>query len=645
LKKSIFLIFIYASLSCSSYAASLAIIDPIDIGVGARALGMGKACVAYTNDTNSVFLNPAGLAYAKNWGLTSMYTSLISKITYTTIGAHYASSTQETFGFGFITSNLGGTIYTTYRDPTSGRILPDELVSSTYSSNVMLISYGFQLNKYLYYAPLTDYIDRTTVGLSFKGFYQSLDGTNETFTASGYDMDIGLIYKINQWLKAGFYGQNVLPSSMGAVLRWDTGAEESIPANFKLGLSSKILGNEAYWAYNQDLYGNLDIEGSFLRDRPYIYHWGLEWWPYNYLSLRFGVDQDVYAKVVGNGVDNNLSFGLGFLYSDFTFDYAYHQYGPLTENATHYFSLLYSFPGISIKKSEPTPVSTPTVEAKPKEEKQEKQYIQIVSPKDKTKLTVNTTNINAKILDPDVAKVEVNSIEATILSIVPGESVFNAKVSLPDVGKKNILIECYDKEGKTLKTYQMSLIKMAAFTDVPAGHWAHDGIINLATLNYINGYKDGTFKPASKMTRAELTALLVKATGLPTIDLKSDPFKDVKATNWAAKYIRVGVDRGLVTANRDGTFKPNKELTRVEGLMMIVRFAGLKNPDILREKPFADIPTKHWAAKTITAAKTEGILAYLKDNFEPNKPLTRADVAEMLSKTKFAKDKVQELFN
>ena len=629
--RKLFLILVLLLMSMHSFADTKVTIDPLDIGVGTRALGMGKAYVGAADDINSIFLNPAGLSLAHNWGLTSMYTSLISEITYNTFGAYRVSS-MEGYGIGFVSANLGGDVYTSYRDPVTHRIVPLDVYAAGYTSNVLLISYGIMLGKYFSY-PI---VEKTSVGFNLKAFYQQLDSTDESYTASGYDLDLGIIYPLNDWLRLGVYGQNILPVSAGGVLRWDDGAEEDIPSNLKVGLSAKVLGENAVWQHPQDLFLNLDLEDSFTEGRPTIYHAGVEWWPFYYLALRTGIDQDVYAKGDSSGVDSNLTFGLGFWYGDFGFDYAYHQYGPLSENLTHYFSLTYGYPKVlPPAKAEPEK----PVEVLPDD------YLKINDLANKSVILESSININGEILKNEVSKIEINSIEAATLR---GETrtipQFSAIVEVPKYGKFPLIIKCFDKDGNLLKEYKFRLLRQCSFNDIPSEYWAENPIADLATLGIIGGFPDGTFKPEKTIDRAELTTLLVRATGVETPPVQGKIFADLNSSHWAAKYIKVGVNRGIVLGYRDQTFRPANALNRAEGLLMIARFAGLVPPESLIEKPFPDVSTSHWAAKMIYAAKEEGILNYLLGKpFEPNKPLTRAEAADMLSRTKFAKDKINEL--
>ena len=78
---------------------------------------------------------------------------------------------------------------------------------------------------------------------------------------------------------------------------------------------------------------------------------------------------------------------------------------------------------------------------------------------------------------------------------------------------------------------------------------------------------------------------------------------------------------------------------------MLARFAKLPESRLL-EVPFADVPGRHWAVKEISAAKESGLLQYLKGKpFEPNKKLSRAEVAEMLSRTSSLKLKLDDILD
>ncbi|MFC1767596.1 S-layer homology domain-containing protein, partial [Candidatus Margulisiibacteriota bacterium] len=339
----------------------------------------------------------------------------------------------------------------------------------------------------------------------------------------------------------------------------------------------------------------------------------------------------------GNGIDNNLTFGVGFWNDDFGFDYAYHQYGPIDANTTHYLSFSYGYPWERY-------VAPATKEVVPVE------YLKINTPHDKSIIYVEDVLLTAEVLKDDVVEVEVNDkrVEVTWVKQEGRKmmGIFSIKVKIPTTGKSPIKVKCFDKDGKLLKMYKVRLVRLPSFKDVPKGYWARSKVNLLAMLKLFGGYPDGTFKPENGITRAELTTLLVRAMGVDVPPVKGKIFKDLSSKHWSAKYVKVGVDRGIVTGYRDGTFKPSKKVNRTEGLIMIARFAGIQPTAIVRQKPFPDVPAVHWAAKMIDAAKGQGLLDYLKGHiFKPKADLTRAEAAEIISQTQFVQEKEGELFD
>lgn len=96
----------------------------------------------------------------------------------------------------------------------------------------------------------------------------------------------------------------------------------------------------------------------------------------------------------------------------------------------------------------------------------------------------------------------------------------------------------------------------------------------LTSLNVIDGYEDGTFKPEKTITRAELAKVLVETLGYGSLvsGAKSN-FTDTQG-HWADGYISIASGTGLVLGDGNGTFRPDVTVTYDEALTMIVRALG-----------------------------------------------------------------------
>ena len=105
------------------------------------------------------------------------------------------------------------------------------------------------------------------------------------------------------------------------------------------------------------------------------------------------------------------------------------------------------------------------------------------------------------------------------------------------------------------------------YTDI-ANHWAKKYIESMAAKHIILGYGDGTFLPEKNVTRAEFAAMLVKALELDVIAY-SGTYTDVKAGDWYANVVATAAAKGIIGGYPEGTFKPNQAVTRIEMATML----------------------------------------------------------------------------
>ena len=152
-----------------------------------------------------------------------------------------------------------------------------------------------------------------------------------------------------------------------------------------------------------------------------------------------------------------------------------------------------------------------------------------------------------------------------------------------------------------LLTEQMEANKSypASFSDVTSAHWAANYIGYMEQFGIVRGYRDGTFRPNAPITRAEFAAICCRFEQLTD---GTAAFTDVPASHWAAKSIAYAATRGWVTGYADGTFKPGNNITRAEVAAVTCRLLE-RNADKeyirahLKELPrvFADMNEQHWA--------------------------------------------------
>ena len=107
------------------------------------------------------------------------------------------------------------------------------------------------------------------------------------------------------------------------------------------------------------------------------------------------------------------------------------------------------------------------------------------------------------------------------------------------------------------------------FTDTQESVYKQD-ITELASLNIVKGYPDGSFKPKQAITRAELLKIILLSANIDTAGEHETCFLDIAKEDWFGDIVCTAKAMGIVKGYDDGTFKPNQTVTFVEGLKMAI---------------------------------------------------------------------------
>ena len=171
------------------------------------------------------------------------------------------------------------------------------------------------------------------------------------------------------------------------------------------------------------------------------------------------------------------------------------------------------------------------------------------------------------------------------------------------------------------------------FSDVPADFWAQRAIGDLYNRGCINGYPDGSFQPDKSITRAEFSAILVKALELNTY-ATSDTFTDVTADAWYYGAVNAAASANLVSGMGNSLFAPNALITREQMAVMAAQALGEKVPSSEGNElnAFHDKSSlSDWAAAGMSAAIETGIVRGMTaDTLAPQADATRAQAAQMM---------------
>ena len=116
-----------------------------------------------------------------------------------------------------------------------------------------------------------------------------------------------------------------------------------------------------------------------------------------------------------------------------------------------------------------------------------------------------------------------------------------------------------------------------SYSDVPASKWYNNAISTLSNMGIICGYPDGSFRPDAPITRAELTKIAAGFFSDPRVAATYDGrFSDVHGAEWYISYLMTALEEGLIEGYPDGSFRPNRPITRAETCTIVNRTLGRK---------------------------------------------------------------------
>ncbi|TAF12448.1 MAG: DUF1565 domain-containing protein, partial [Nostocales cyanobacterium] len=182
----------------------------------------------------------------------------------------------------------------------------------------------------------------------------------------------------------------------------------------------------------------------------------------------------------------------------------------------------------------------------------------------------------------------------------------------------------------------------SSFPDLD-GHWAAEFIEALVKEEFISGFPDGTFQPATPITRAQYAALITKTFKLPPSN-NLNRFTDIRPDFWAVKAIASAAEAGFLSGFPDGTFRPGQNITKVQAIVSIVnglKFTGSNPNGLIIYGDRAQIPTYATNAVTIATQKLLIINYPQPELLEPLREITRAEVAALIYQALVAKGQAE----
>ncbi|WP_084146568.1 pullulanase [Paenibacillus wynnii] len=175
-----------------------------------------------------------------------------------------------------------------------------------------------------------------------------------------------------------------------------------------------------------------------------------------------------------------------------------------------------------------------------------------------------------------------------------------------------------------------------SYKDVPEGYWASAAIKSLSAKQIVNGATASEFRPKNNVSRAEFTAMLVRALGVKAEGQTA--FADITTDAWYSSDVATAIRLGIVKGRSEDQFAPNATISREEMAVMLIRALEVKQGKKLEvatgHMAFSDASSIHgWAASYVNSAAELGLVQGRSNNqFVPAGLMTRAESAQVIYK-------------
>lgn len=173
---------------------------------------------------------------------------------------------------------------------------------------------------------------------------------------------------------------------------------------------------------------------------------------------------------------------------------------------------------------------------------------------------------------------------------------------------------------------------LTAFSDVPTSYWAAPYIVELTRRGILQGFPDGTFQPNKPITRAEFAGIVSKAFDKPGVQ-QSLAFGDLPTNYWAKGAIDEAVQTGFLNGYPGRIFRPGQTIPLAQLQVALATGLNLKSGSgtaLAKYEDANEVPK--WATDKVAAAVEAGLVTNYPDanKLTPNRGATRADAAALI---------------
>lgn len=257
--------------------------------------------------------------------------------------------------------------------------------------------------------------------------------------------------------------------------------------------------------------------------------------------------------------------------------------------------------------------------------------------------------VDGEAVDNDEAVIE----EITVYRNVKAEGEFGTVFKLVNkitVGEAEVVEETPEEEVPDTEPAEEEVTETVTFTDITEEYkFAETAIYDLAKRGIIDGVGGGLYAPGNEFTREQFCKIIVVALEYELKDYEG-AFSDITVDRWSAPYVQAAVDSGLFVGYTDGTFAPEKVITRQEMAVVAARAAVKKglveeakvDKFVMEKSNYTDKEdVADWAGNAVAWLEAQDVfVGVAAENFEPVKNVNRAEAALVVFNTLFPEPEI-----
>ncbi len=175
-----------------------------------------------------------------------------------------------------------------------------------------------------------------------------------------------------------------------------------------------------------------------------------------------------------------------------------------------------------------------------------------------------------------------------------------------------------------------SMIRGVLFDDVDDDDVYYTAIKYLRDTDVISGYPDGTFRTDQTVSRVEALKMIFEALDTELSDGSKLTFSDVEDNQWYTDYVATAKSLEIVDGYPDGTFRPADPVNKVELIKILLNAADISVDPVVIGDPYEDVDNLAWFAAYANHAKETNLTPVDGDTFDPGHDMTRGEVAETI---------------